>query len=168
MNTIEHHTCVDILIFNDQGELALQKRAENDKSFPGYWDFSAGGHVNPDEEYQQAAEREVFEELGVSSRVTLVSQEHFRYPAWDPSILREVSATIYKMSHNGPFSVDPKEVDKVEFLSLPAIQKMINEGRKFHPEFLLTWKKGIILNAAAFQRRSAQTPTGFSHPILKK
>ena len=144
---IEYHTCVDILIFNNRAELALQMRAANDKSFPGHWDFSAGGHVDLNEENQKAAEREIFEELGVSGQVTMVSKEHFQYPGWDPSILREVEASIYKMFHNGPFKIDPKEVEKVIFLSLPAIQKMIDEGSKFHPEFLLTWKRGIILEA---------------------
>jgi len=143
-NTIEHHICVDILIFNDRHELALQMRAANDKSFPGHWDFSAGGHVNLNEESNKAAEREIFEELGVSGQVTFISQEHFQYPAWDPSILREVNASIYKMFHNGPFKIDPKEVERVVFLSLPAIQKMIDEGSKCHPEFLMVWKKGII------------------------
>lgn len=142
---IEYHNCVDILIFNDMCELALQMRAANDKSFSGHWDFSAGGHVDLNEESQKAAEREIFEELGVSGQVTFLSQEHFQYPAWDPSILREVDASIYKMIHNGPFKINPKEVEKVVFLGLPVIQKMIDEGGKFHPEFLLAWKKGIIL-----------------------
>ena len=147
-NTIEHHTCVDILVFNDRRELALQMRAANDKSFPGHWDFSAGGHVDLNEENQKAAKREIFEELGVSGQVIFISKEHFQYPSWDPSILREVNASIYKMFHNGPFKVDPKEVEKVVFLSLPAIQEMIDSGSKFHPEFLLAWEKGIISEAA--------------------
>lgn len=145
---IEHHTCVDILIFNDRCELALQMRAANDRSFPGYWDFSAGGHVDLNEENQKAAEREIFEELGVSGEVTFISKEHFQYPGWDPSVTRGVDASIYKMIHNGPFKIDSKEVEKVVFLSLPLIQKMIDERSKFHPEFLLAWKKGIISEAA--------------------
>lgn len=146
-NTIEYHRCVDILIFNDRHELALQMRTANDKSFPSHWDFSAGGHVNENEENKKAAERETFEELGVSGQVIFISQEHFQYPAWNPSILREVDASIYKMFHNGPFKVNPKEVEKVVFLSLPTIQKMIDRGSKFHPEFLLTWNKGMVAKA---------------------
>lgn len=147
-NEIEYHKCVDILIFNDKSELALQTRSTNDKSFPDHWDFSAGGHVESQEGSQRAAKREVFEELGISGQVIFISREHFQYPAWDSSILREVDVSIYRMSHNGPFNIDAKEVKKVVFLSLSTIQKMINEGSNFHPEFLLTWKKGIITKAA--------------------
>jgi isopentenyldiphosphate isomerase len=145
-NTIDHAKCVDILIFNDKGELALQMRALNDYSFPGHWDFSAGGHVDPNEESQKAAEREVFEELGVSGQIDFISREHFRYPSWDPSVTRDIDASMYKMSHNGPFNIDPKEVEKAVFFSLPVVQKMIDAGEQFHPEFLLAWDYGIISN----------------------
>ncbi len=146
-NNIEKHNCVDILIFNNQSELALQMRATKDKSFPGHWDFSAGGHVDPNEEGQKAAERETFEELGISSRMTFVTRECFQYPDWNPTILRKVDISIYKMYHNGPFKIDTKEVERVEFFSLSKIQKMIDEGSKFHPEFILVWKKGIVLKS---------------------
>ena len=146
-NTIEQITCVDILIFNDRNELALQMRALNDDSFPGHWDFSVGGHVEPNEESQTAAEREILEELGVSGKVEFISKENFEYPAWSANVLRKASASMYKMSHNGPFKIDPNETEKVVFFSLSEIQKMINEGVRFHPEFLLTWEKGIVSDA---------------------
>jgi len=98
-----------------------------------YWDFSAGGHVDVNEKSDDAAKREVYEELGTSGQLILVSKKHFEYPAWDSSIFRKVDASIYKMLHNGPFIVDPKEVERVEFFSLPTIQKMINVGEKLHP-----------------------------------
>jgi len=141
---IEFHNCVDILIFNNQGELYLQMRSRNDKSFPSHWDFSAGGHIKTGESNETAAKREVLEELGVSAPITLISKEHFQYPAWKPSVLRDVNASIYKMIHNGPFKIEQKEVAKIDFFSLDVIQKMIDTKAKFHPEFLLAWKKGII------------------------
>lgn len=146
-NTIEYINSVNILVFNDQNELVLQMRAKDDKSFPSHWDFSAGGHVEQDEENQKAAERETFEEIGITGQLVPVTKEHFQYPAWTPSVLREVDLSIYKMVNNGPFKIDSKELEKVEFFSLPTIQKMIDQGIKFHPEFLLAWKKGIVSTA---------------------
>ncbi len=143
--TVEHHICSDILIFNDKHELALQLRSANDDSYPGYWDFSAGGHLGHNEEFQMAAERETLEELGVSGRLKFISRKHFQYPEWNSPVLRDVDVKIYKMLHNGPFTTDPVEVEKVVFFDLPTIQKMIDKGDKFHPEFLLAWKRGIII-----------------------
>ncbi|KKQ42956.1 MAG: hypothetical protein US60_C0010G0045 [Microgenomates group bacterium GW2011_GWC1_37_8] len=144
---VEYHKVVDILIFNDKHQLALQKRALSDKSFPGHWDFSAGGHIDRNEEAQKAAEREILEELGVSGQAIFMSQEYFQYPDWDPSILRDVETSIFKMFYNGPFRINSKEVEKIIFFDLRTIQKMIDQGNKFHPEFLLTWQKGIVLHA---------------------
>lgn len=146
-NTIERIKSVNILVFNDRNKLALQMRAKDNESFPGHWDFSAGGHVDPNEEDQKAAERETLEELGITGQLILISKEHFQYPAWTLSVLREVDLSIYKIFNNGPFKIDPKEVEEVEFFSLPTIQKMIDSGIKFHPEFLLAWKKGIVSEA---------------------
>jgi len=144
---VEHHICVDILIFNKQGALALQLRSKDDKSFPAHWDFSAGGHVEAGEDSQKAAAREVMEELNASGNLIFVSQEHFNYPAWNPLVYREIDATVYAMANGGPFNPDPKEVEMVEFFSFEKIQEMINEGTPFHPEFIMAWKKGLITKA---------------------
>ncbi len=145
---MEKHTVSDILIFNKNGELALQMRADNDKSFPGHWDFSAGGHIDAGENNQKAAEREIFEELGISGRVELISRQNLQYQTWNSQIVRDVDASIFKIFHNGPFEINKDEVMKIKFFKLADIQKMIDSGEKFHPEFLLTWEKGISAKAA--------------------
>lgn len=141
---LEYHKVVDILIFNKLGELALQKRVLDDKPFPGYWDFSAGGHIDLGEESQNAAERELFEELGISPSLVFIKKEIFYYPAWNSKISREVNADIYKAVYDGELKINLKEVEKVVFFDLPVIQKMIDKREEIHPEFLLAWEKGII------------------------
>lgn len=141
---VKKSKCVDILLFNDIGELAMQKRSFKNDSFPGYWDFSAGGHVDKKEEWNIAAEREMREELGVSGQLIFICKEKFKYPDWNTSFSREIDAAIYKMVYNGSFNINHEEVDEVKFFSLEQIQKMIDTGTKFHPEFLLAWRKGIV------------------------
>jgi isopentenyl-diphosphate Delta-isomerase len=146
-NKMEKHIVSDILIFNQNGELALQMRAENDKSFPKHWDFSAGGHIDAGENSQKAAEREIFEELGISGKVELITRQNLQYQAWKSQIVRDVDASIFKMLHNGPFEINKDEVMKIRFFKLEDIQKMKDTGEKFHPEFLLIWDKGIVAKA---------------------
>ena len=143
----EYKKSSGVLVFNDKKELLLQLRAANDDSFPSHWDFSAGGGINAGEENKLSAEREVKEELGINAIVEFMSEEHFTYPAWKPNITRETDVVIFKTHHNGPFTPDPVEVDKVEFFSLEKIKSMIESGEKFHPEFVLSWNKGIISKA---------------------
>jgi isopentenyldiphosphate isomerase len=144
---IEHKKASAIMIFNDKGELALQLRAAEDKSFPAHWDFSAGGGIDADENEKLSAGRELQEELGVTANILFITEERLTYPAWTPSVTREVDLWIYRTNHNGPFHPDLAEVEKVEFFSLETIQRMIDEGQKFHPEFVLMWDKGIVAQA---------------------
>src|SRR5213596_702435 len=60
------HRAVHILIFNQRGELYLQQRSRWKDRHPLLWDSSAAGHVMAGEGYDEAAKRELQEELGIN------------------------------------------------------------------------------------------------------
>lgn len=59
------HRAVHMLIFNQAGEVYVQRRARWKDRYPLRWDSSAGGHVCAAEGYDHAARRELQEELGI-------------------------------------------------------------------------------------------------------
>ena len=59
------HRAVHILIFNERDELYLQQRSRCKDRHPLLWDSSAAGHVMAGEGYDEAAKRELQEELGI-------------------------------------------------------------------------------------------------------
>jgi 8-oxo-dGTP pyrophosphatase MutT (NUDIX family) len=59
------HRSTYILVFNSLGELYVQKRTLIKDVFPGYFDVAAGGVVVAGETYEQGAERELEEEMGI-------------------------------------------------------------------------------------------------------
>jgi 8-oxo-dGTP pyrophosphatase MutT (NUDIX family) len=59
------HRSTYILVFNSQGKLYVQKRTLTKDVFPGYYDIAAGGVVLAGETYEQGAERELEEEMGI-------------------------------------------------------------------------------------------------------
>ena len=59
------HRSTYILVFNSQGELYVQKRTLIKDVFPGYFDVAAGGVVLAGETYEQGAERQLEEEMGI-------------------------------------------------------------------------------------------------------
>jgi 8-oxo-dGTP pyrophosphatase MutT (NUDIX family) len=59
------HRSTYILVFNSAGELYVQKRTMTKDVFPGYYDVAAGGVVLAGESYEQGAERELEEEMGI-------------------------------------------------------------------------------------------------------
>ena len=56
---------IHVCVFNKKGELLIQKRQITKSGWPDLWDLSVGGHVIAGETSQQAAERELKEELGI-------------------------------------------------------------------------------------------------------
>lgn len=56
---------VHIWIYNSKGEILLQLRAKNKKTFPDKWDLSVAGHISAGEEPIDSALREIEEEIGL-------------------------------------------------------------------------------------------------------
>lgn len=63
------HPVVHLHVFNSRGEVYLQKRPEWKDIQPGKWDTSVGGHIDYGETPEQALNREVSEELGITDFV---------------------------------------------------------------------------------------------------
>ena len=103
------HRAVHILLFNDAGELLLQKRSRLKDRHPGLWDSSAAGHVDAGEDYDEAADRELQEELGVSAPL----QRVVKLPASERTGLEFI--WLYRGRHNGPFKLARSEIELARF-----------------------------------------------------
>lgn len=69
---------------NENGEILLQQRA-NTGFMDGFWDFSASGHLEPDESIRACAVRELKEEIGIEAneddlQLIHVNQNKFDLP----------------------------------------------------------------------------------------
>ena len=63
------YKCVHIWIIDD-GRVLVQKRARCKREYPNKWDMAVAGHIDAGESPLNAAEREVFEEIGMRIPVT--------------------------------------------------------------------------------------------------
>ncbi len=130
------HRIVHIFLHNSKGELALQLRSTRKSFCPLHWSTCVGGHVQAGETYEQAALRECHEELGV--RLPIVPLRHDQYV--DGRGIKKF-LTTFKADHDGPFSPNPDEVERVAFFSVHDIKRMIASGEKFHPELLFLLRR---------------------------
>lgn len=109
------HRSVQVLIFDTDGRVLLQRRSQRKDLFPGFFCASASGHVASGEGYAMTAEREVREELGVSLPLTYAGKRLVRSP-------RETEMTaLFLARSDGPFHFHPTETDGGVFVSLAEL-----------------------------------------------
>ena len=113
------HRTIGIIILNDKGELLLQKRSAKKDTFPGMYTIGASGHVDKGENYDQAAQREMEEELGINTKLNFLKTVINDHPEH-----RQMQA-FYLLKSNGPFKIQPEEVDEAKFFTLKQIKDML-------------------------------------------
>jgi isopentenyldiphosphate isomerase len=62
----EYHLVVHIWVLSSKGDILIQRRSENKKLMPGEWAATGGAAISGEDSYT-AANRELYEELGIPS-----------------------------------------------------------------------------------------------------
>ena len=131
------HRISHVIVFNARGDMALQLRSG--VSFcPFHWCTTAGGHVRAGETYEEAAVRELEEETGKKLPVKFGWKDVYTH-ASDSGTIKKFLAT-FTAEFDGDIAAGDG-VERVEFFSLNAINRMISSGEKFHPELLFLLRK---------------------------
>ncbi len=123
------HPVVHLHLFNEKGELFLQKRASTKDLLPGKWDTSVGGHINPGETAEEALRRETEEELGIKDVKFRFREKYI----WQSSRERELVYSFTGSSKSKPV-VNPDEIDEGRFWSVTEIRDNLGKGL-FTPNF---------------------------------
>ena len=123
------HPVIHLHVFNEAGDLYLQKRSETKDIQPGKWDTAVGGHVDYGEAVEAALLREAREELGITG---FIPEFITRY-VFESEIEKELVHT-YKTVYNGVFTPDAGELDGGRFWSLAEIKANLGKGI-FTPNF---------------------------------
>jgi mevalonate kinase len=116
------HRTVGALIYNDKGEILLQKRAMTKDMERGLWGISCAGHVTQGQTDDEAIHRELEEELGIDTALSFLG----KFIVENQNETER--AALYGGVHNGPFKSEPKEISEIRFVSPGEIRQKINSG----------------------------------------
>ncbi|MDP2749408.1 MAG: NUDIX domain-containing protein [Nanoarchaeota archaeon] len=132
------HRIVHVLVFNKKGEIFLQKRSEKLKYLPGHWCTSAGGHAMAGESYEEAAKRELKEEINVPAK-NLEEVAHFIHDVsgWIKHV------RIFRMDYDGPINVNKEDVSEGKWFSRKELKALINKKDFVNDEWKIALEKGI-------------------------
>jgi 8-oxo-dGTP pyrophosphatase MutT (NUDIX family) len=110
-----HRACY-ILVFNQTGDLFVQKRTMTKDVYPGYYDVAAGGVVLAEESYEESAQRELAEELGIEGvALTPCFDNYFEDTA------NKVWGRVFRCKHEGPFTLQKEEIESGGFMNVTQI-----------------------------------------------
>lgn len=130
-----------VLLFNSRGNLIMQKIAAH-KKWGGLWTYSAAGHVDAGEDYITAAQRELKEEMGIS---TTIEKEVVHFP-----IIREGIKIAYHhvfIAHSDDKIIPNKdEVSEIREISLADLKQEIKQNPEHFFDALQTAIKDTLSN----------------------
>ena len=130
------HRAVHILLFNGKEQLLLQKRSLKKDHNKGLWDSSAAGHVDPGESYAVCADRELLEELGISTGLTPL----FKLSATPGTGMEFVQ--VFTGRHNGPVFPAADEIDEIQWRPIDEVnQQVACDEPTLTGSFKLIWRQ---------------------------
>ena len=130
------HRAFTALIFDNDGNLMLTKRAKEKMLWPGDWDGTFASHPRESETYVSSAERRMPEELGIESKVDYLNKFEYHVPYKDIGSENEVCGTLMGIiDHTTEVKKIEGEIDEIKWIS----SKKLQEEMKNAPEIFCPW-----------------------------
>lgn len=144
---------VHVCVFDRVGRMLIQRRLPTIKGWPGLWDFTAGGSALAGETCQQAASRELFEEVGLE-----ISFEGVR-PAMSLTFEKgtDYVFTVEQDVDMSTLRLQKEEVAEVKWATLEEVLTMVEK------DTFIPYHRGFIeLLFALRNTRSSHTHPDYS------
>ena len=122
----EYHLVVHIWVVSSSGKFLLQRRSDKKKLMPGEWAATGGAAIRGETSFR-AAQRELFEELGIESssenlmKLTRIKRKNSFVDVW--MIVSDAKISDLKLQKS--------EVAEAKWVSKAELEEMIAEG-KYH------------------------------------
>ncbi|MFG0307237.1 MAG: isopentenyl-diphosphate Delta-isomerase [Phycisphaerales bacterium JB040] len=134
------HRAFSVFLTDDAGRVLLQRRASTKYHFGGLWTNTACGHPRPGERTVAAAQRRLFEEMGV--RAELAEVGTFTYAAQDDGsglTEREIDHVCLGAFTGSP-TPDPEEAEGWRWIDPDELDRELRASpEQFTPWFPLAW-----------------------------
>ena len=129
-----YHLVVHMCVFNSRGAMLLQRRHPEKDDWSGLWDVTMGGSAVAGEDSRTAAEREVWEEMGI--RVDLTGKR----PALTvnrPHIFNDIYFVDRDMDIS-ELTLQPEEVCDAKWAGEDEVLAMLDAGTfiPYHASFI--------------------------------
>ncbi len=137
------HRAVAVVVSRSDGKVILQQRSRKDRWQPGMWTLSCTGHVKRGESYEEAASRELAEELGLRSSLATLGK-YLLPPIREGELIEREWVALFAASTDAPINIDPVELESVEGFDGEGLRAMV-EGGGLTPDASLLLEEYLCL-----------------------
>lgn len=114
------HRAFSVYLFNSNNELLLQQRAKTKYHSPNLFTNTCCGHPRPDESTLDAANRRLFEEMGIKTKLTHVYKRTYNV-SFDNGLFENEYLHVYLGKFSNDPKINPDEAEDSKYLSLDFI-----------------------------------------------
>ncbi len=130
------HRAFSVFIFNDKGEMLLQKRAAAKYHSPGLWTNACCSHPQPNEDLLASAKKRLKEEMGFETSLEKIFDFIYKV-SFDNGLTEYEFDHVLMGRYEGSIIPDSSEVSDYCYKSLESIK----ESLITHPSAYTEWFK---------------------------
>lgn len=135
------HRAISVFIFNDKGELLLQRRALSKYHSGGLWTNTCCTHPRSNETILAAAVRRLKEEMGITATAEKAFDFIYRRRVNDTMIENELDHVLIGYCNADP-SPNKEEVSEWKFLPIDVIERDLKDnGEEYTVWFQISFEK---------------------------
>jgi len=134
------HRAFSLFIFNDEGEVLIQRRSAQKRLWPLYWANSCCSHPRRGEEMDEAVRRRLYQELGMRSDPLFLYKFIYHAHYEDQGAEHEL-CWVYIGRSSDPVRANPNEVSEWKYMAPTQLdQELKNSPDNFSPWIRLEWE----------------------------
>ncbi len=133
------HRAFSILVFNDDGEILLQKRASTKYHSPGLWTNTCCSHLIKSLDFDEYIHSRLLDEMGFDCELKYKCKFHY-LAEFENGLTENEIDHVYIGHWNGTPSLNSEEADDYQWESIENIKKGIKEN----PDEYTYWFKEIM------------------------
>lgn len=135
------HRAFSVFLFDEEGRVLLQRRAESKRLWPGYWSNSCCSHPRRGETMEIATRRRLNDELNIETALEFVYQFCYTASFGDAGSENEL-CHVYLGRTNDNVGPNASEIASIRFVSANALgAEMRDFSERFTPWFKQEWEE---------------------------
>jgi isopentenyl-diphosphate delta-isomerase len=139
------HRAFSILLFNDAGDILLQRRSLEKYHSGGLWSNTCCSHPLPEEDILQAAKRKLQQEMGIEAALEFAYKFIYKVDLGKGLMEYEMDHVLIG-TYNGAPNINEEEVSEWKYSSMESLRSDI----ALQPHAYTHWFKLIVEHPALY------------------